>query len=140
MQGITLIFFPSGVLVCGVCLCSATATRVQVCQSTQRECVCVCASLGLLLYRSPSLSLLLRGTPALSYRIVLHRAHCKQTERGEERETRVKKNNGEGETTGSKDFVRREKAGCKRLRIKKRGLLRERRGVECGGEEIRVEG
>lgn len=56
MQGITLIFFPSGVLVCGVCLCSATATRVQVCRSTQRECVCVCASLGLLLYRSLSLS------------------------------------------------------------------------------------
>ena len=39
-------------------------------------------------------------------------------------------------------FVKKggENRAQKRLRIKKRGLFRERRGVECGGEEIRVEG
>lgn len=35
---------------------------------------------------------------------------------------------------------KREKTGFKRLKIQKKGLLRERRGVECGGEETRVEG
>lgn len=52
----------------------------------------------------------------------------------------MKKSKSEGEATESEDFDKREKTGHKRLRIKKRGLLRERRGVECGGEEIRVEG
>lgn len=46
----------------------------------------------------------------------------------------------EEQQRGSDDLVKRQKAGRKRLRIKKRGLLRERRGVECGGEGIRVEG
>lgn len=51
-----------------------------------------------------------------------------------------KKKNSEAEATDSEDFDKREKTECKRLRIKKRGLLREQRGVERGGEEIRVEG
>lgn len=65
--------------------------------------------------------------------------------RGERKgETRVKKSSGERDKANERAARtlagRGENKGRKRLRIKKRGLLREQRGVERGGEEIRVEG
>lgn len=59
----------------------------------------------------------------------------------------MKKNRSERASGRERDWGRTlrkqekgEKKGFKRLRIKKKGLFRERRGVECGGEEKRVEG
>lgn len=66
-------FVCSSCLVCGCHLRGATATRVQVCWSAPHE-------------RKP---LLLRSPPALSKRIVPHRAHWQETESEQESQTRV---------------------------------------------------
>lgn len=67
------------------------------------------------------------------------RGEKKKGDKSEEEDTPAE---GRERQQAARTFVKKggENRAQKRLRIKKRGLFRERRGVECGGEEIKVEG